>query len=425
MKIKNLVDEEILWTVKTDNIGSSFSYLGWYLKYRSVDSNDYDSIGVKIKKAQQKNKKSPWVHLIILDNKEIIFNISKCKNLTITYKTSRNNSLNLYIKEKNFIHPDDLYYFNLPHSKDWKTVTIPIKDFKPPLRDSNRKIDLSETSGFIININFLSDDESTDSIFIKQFTMDEYVIMVFTFLRPCIKKESILSQIKYLSIIAIENLLLTIYYFLMRLKKAPIKYAKPLPDESPKNYGTAITQKKIWNKEYKKGLWNYLLRDFKKRTGLRIILRKYINNSKVLDLGCGFGNFFEFIGEEHFKKYMGVDISTIVIDKARKRHKNNEKCFFLADDIMSYNSEDKFDLIIFNEVIYYFNPDEIREMIKKYSFSLTSDGVLCFCIYNKLRYKMIVDLFQNEYKPVEIWHADSTPTCHKKNRNAIVLFLRE
>lgn len=55
-----------------------------------------------------------------------------------------------------------------------------------------------------------------------------------------------------------------------------------------------------------------------------------LKNSKVLDVGCGFGDFFSYLKiKKKNVKYVGVDINPIFIDIAKSRHKNGT--FFTRD----------------------------------------------------------------------------------------------
>jgi SAM-dependent methyltransferase len=69
-----------------------------------------------------------------------------------------------------------------------------------------------------------------------------------------------------------------------------------------------------------------------------------------LDVGCSFGNFFSFMPSN--VKKIGIDISTNVINDAKKKHPN---CEFYKSKICEFKSNEKFDFIQFRGVIQHTN----------------------------------------------------------------------
>ena len=67
---------------------------------------------------------------------------------------------------------------------------------------------------------------------------------------------------------------------------------------------------------------------------------------KFLDVGCSYGNFFTFLPSEI--KKIGIEISTNVINDAKKIHPN---CNFYKTDIQNFDTDEKFDFIQFRGVL--------------------------------------------------------------------------
>ena len=66
-----------------------------------------------------------------------------------------------------------------------------------------------------------------------------------------------------------------------------------------------------------------------------------LKNSSVLDVGCGFGDFFTFLKSKRKNiKYTGIDINPIFIDIAKSKHKNGS---FFVRDIEKEIFNNKFD----------------------------------------------------------------------------------
>ena len=94
--------------------------------------------------------------------------------------------------------------------------------------------------------------------------------------------------------------------------------------------------------------------------------------AKVLDIGCGEGILFSWL---HLcKQYVGIDLSHIAIEKAITRYGLNQRGRFICSSAESYcnSSDERFDIIVFNEVLYYFR--DVVEVISSYDRHLTDTG---------------------------------------------------
>lgn len=71
-----------------------------------------------------------------------------------------------------------------------------------------------------------------------------------------------------------------------------------------------------------------------------------VPGSKILDLGCGFGDLYAYLnerlGEGNFT-YVGVDINPTIIEYAKQRF---PKCDFRTVDILTDNLSDNFDFVV-------------------------------------------------------------------------------
>lgn len=92
------------------------------------------------------------------------------------------------------------------------------------------------------------------------------------------------------------------------------------------------------------------------------VIEKYCKGEKVLDLGCGSGR----ISDALFKKgynVEGIDISKMLIEKAKKRNKNIK---FSVGDANKLTLSKKYDTIILYGILEYLqiNPSEMLEKLK-------------------------------------------------------------
>ncbi len=99
-------------------------------------------------------------------------------------------------------------------------------------------------------------------------------------------------------------------------------------------------------------------------------IEKKVNHSKILDFGCGTGDFIEKLAKFKPKKIIGIDISEISIEKAKERTKNiNIDVDLYVDNCEKTKFEDNsFDIVYGTGILHHleFNKclDEIHRILK-------------------------------------------------------------
>lgn len=69
-----------------------------------------------------------------------------------------------------------------------------------------------------------------------------------------------------------------------------------------------------------------------------------LNGTKILDVGCGFGDFYEYLINKGIKvDYTGYDISPKIIDMAKSKHSQIK---FEVKDILKERISEKFDYVL-------------------------------------------------------------------------------
>ncbi|MCZ8197540.1 MAG: class I SAM-dependent methyltransferase [Flavobacterium sp.] len=163
-----------------------------------------------------------------------------------------------------------------------------------------------------------------------------------------------------------------------------------------------------WNHKYFVGKWNYIDKETSRYLKIVEFVKEIdIEKPDILDLGCGFGSLRKNIKIEDFSNFLGIDLSDTAIYQAKKKKYENTK--FLVSDIQRYSSNEKYDVIVFNEVIYYL--DNYMETLKHYSnFFKDGNGYFIISIYGIGQ--NIIDDISKEYQLIK------TENVHKKDNIA-------
>lgn len=114
-----------------------------------------------------------------------------------------------------------------------------------------------------------------------------------------------------------------------------------------------------WDQEYASGGWHWL-------KGLseaphNYVIAAYANRLKpdatILDVGCGEGVLHAILRTQGYERYTGIDLSPTAIENAAALA--DERTEFLVGDVRALQTERRFDVIILNEVLYYFPDPEV------------------------------------------------------------------
>lgn len=100
------------------------------------------------------------------------------------------------------------------------------------------------------------------------------------------------------------------------------------------------------------------------------------NNLKILDVGCGTGNFVDFFSG--YGSVIGFDFSKNSIDYCRSRFKNIKGVSFSVGNILDFDIKEKFDLIFVGGVLMYIEDKDINKAIENLANLLSKDGIIIF-----------------------------------------------
>jgi 2-polyprenyl-3-methyl-5-hydroxy-6-metoxy-1,4-benzoquinol methylase len=159
--------------------------------------------------------------------------------------------------------------------------------------------------------------------------------------------------------------------------------------------------KSTWEEEFSTGKWDNLEHNPLERARHAVIgmyLNYFYPKGKFLDVGCGLGTTTDFLNSDQKSKYLGIDISETAIEAA-KNHKNVN---FKAIEFLKLPVEEKFDAIIFNEVLYYLEEESsllhTQELLKE-------KGLIIVSLYHQKRMhysdESIWRLYRKFFVPIE------------------------
>lgn len=89
-----------------------------------------------------------------------------------------------------------------------------------------------------------------------------------------------------------------------------------------------------------------------------------LNGKTVLDLGCGFGDFYEFLTKKKkvkLKKYLGIDMNPLIISEAKKKYPKEE---FITGNLLENPPKESFDYV-FESGIFNIKVPNLENLIKK------------------------------------------------------------
>src|SRR5947209_13612 len=126
--------------------------------------------------------------------------------------------------------------------------------------------------------------------------------------------------------------------------------------------------------EWSTGYWDYMRGlSHVSRYGLLASLACHGRRKpSVLDVGCGEGTLFEHLGER-VSSYLGFDAAASAIERAKERHRD-PRAHFTAASITDFQTEEKFDVILFNAILYLF-PDK-PALVRRYAQMLAPGGAM-------------------------------------------------
>jgi len=176
------------------------------------------------------------------------------------------------------------------------------------------------------------------------------------------------------------------------------------------SYAPSFVKKRLWDRDFAGGKWDFI--DDTAGDCVYAHLEKHTKGGDILDLGCGPGNTANELAADAYRHYIGVDISEVALEKARKRTRQEGregKNSFVCSDFLGYAPAQDFDVILFRESLYHVPYGQVMPILRKYSKHLKKTGVFVVRLYAgdiksakiKFRVKRKLDLIAREFDVLE------------------------
>lgn len=167
-------------------------------------------------------------------------------------------------------------------------------------------------------------------------------------------------------------------------------------------WGSSWMKRTLWNREFSEGRWDSLAET--PGDCVYRYMEKYAQNGNVLDLGCGSGNTGNELDYSTYESYTGVDISDIAIQKAVTRNELSGRILknrYVQSDITTYLPQGTYRVILFRESLNYVPRMNISAMLRRYQRYLDERGVFVVRLYDRHKYKAILDIIRANFRVLE------------------------
>jgi SAM-dependent methyltransferase len=102
----------------------------------------------------------------------------------------------------------------------------------------------------------------------------------------------------------------------------------------------------------------------------------------VFDLGCGYGNYIEEVHNAFpGSSITGIELNPVVYSATKKKFEGVENIEIIHDNFFHYPANKKFDALLMNYVLFYFNSEEKKKVFEKAKEMIADNGSIILCQY--------------------------------------------
>jgi len=154
-----------------------------------------------------------------------------------------------------------------------------------------------------------------------------------------------------------------------------------------------------WENQFSAGAWKRLEGETEAgRYSVMVGFCQTLSKKVLLDVGCGQGVLSGRLQCLSYERYVGLDLSPTAVQHAINCNSSRRNRFVVAD-AESFVPDERFDMIIFNECLYYF--DQPIKLIERYMTFLDSSGHVLVSMYNCVRARSLWNLISRHMNVVD------------------------
>jgi len=163
--------------------------------------------------------------------------------------------------------------------------------------------------------------------------------------------------------------------------------------------GDAPAAKEAWDAQYRAGGWEFMrdLDELARYALIAAFVNRLAPRGAVLDVGCGEGLLVDHLRPLGYRRYLGIDLSEAAVAQAASRA--DAATAFLAADGEGAPPDGPWDVVVFNESIYYFR--EPLAAVARYGAVLAPAGWFVVSTFASRRADAVVRALLRRYRLVE------------------------
>jgi len=163
--------------------------------------------------------------------------------------------------------------------------------------------------------------------------------------------------------------------------------------------GDAPLEKDRWEAQYRAGEWDFMreLDELAHYAVIAAFAHHLAPHGAVLDVGCGEGLLVDHLRPLGYRRYLGVDLAEAAIAGAASRR--DERTDFRVADAETFACDERFDVIVLNESIYYFREPE--RTVERYGSLLAPRGTFVVSMFDGLRARAIARQLLRRHRLLE------------------------